>query len=262
MENKSTELKIKLKFLRYNVIIDKYTMSDSESEPDSQYSDTEYEEQPQTAPTLKPTFSGITAEDADEDEDEDEMDGKPKLKIGEEIDNISEDDEDDDLDVLSEQDSGSEPEDAMDLKEPNENFISQMESSSDEEEDEDYLKRFDADVIQNHTEIYHPEASVHNYDEVRALSKVTKDVDGIINDDKHKTLPFLTKFEKSKVLGIRAKQIDEGAQPFVKIMPNVITGYTIATMELIQKKIPFIIRRPLPNGSSEYWKVSDLEIIN
>lgn len=251
MENKSTELKIKLKFLRYNVIIDKYTMSDFESEPESQYSDTEYEEQTPTAPTV----AGITAVD----EDEDEMDGKPKLKIGEEIDNIS---QDDDLDVLSEQDSGSEPEDAMDLKEPNDNFITQIESSSDEEEDEDYLKRFDADVIQNHTEIYHPEASVHNYDEVRALSKVTKDVDGIINDDKHKTLPFLTKFEKSKVLGIRAKQIDEGAQPFVKIMPNVITGYTIATMELIQKQIPFIIRRPLPNGNSEYWKVSDLEIIN
>lgn len=233
-------------------------MSESESEQESQYSDTEYEEQTQSAPKVKPVFPGITAED----DDEDEMDGKPKLKIGEEIDNISQDEEEDDLDVLSEQDTVSEPEDTMELPQTNANLIAQIDSSSDEEEDEDYLQRFDADVIHNHTELYHPEASVHNYDEVRALSKVTKDTEGIINDDKHKTLPFLTKFEKSKILGIRAKQIDEGAQPFVKIMPNVIAGYTIATMELVQKKIPFIIRRPLPNGSSEYWKVSDLEIIN
>lgn len=238
-------------------------MSGSESEQESQYSDTEYEEQP--APKAKPAFAGITTENAYDDEDEDDVDDKPKLKIGEEIDNISQDDEDDDLvDVLSEQDSESEPEEIIELKETNEKILAQIESSSEEEEEEDekYLERFDADVIHNHTEIYHPEASVHNYDEVRALTKVTKDVDGIINDDYHKTLPFLTKFEKSKVLGIRAKQIDEGAQPFVKITPNVITGYTIATMELMQKKIPFIIRRPIPNGSSEYWKVSDLEIIN
>ena len=32
-------------------------------------------------------------------------------------------------------------------------------------------------------------------------------------------------------------------------------------MELNEKKIPFIIRRPLPNNSSEYWKLQDLEII-
>ena len=32
-------------------------------------------------------------------------------------------------------------------------------------------------------------------------------------------------------------------------------------MELEQNKIPFIIRRPLPNGSSEYWRVQDLTIL-
>ena len=31
--------------------------------------------------------------------------------------------------------------------------------------------------------------------------------------------------------------------------------------ELEEKKIPFIIRRPLPNGGSEYWNVSDLELL-
>ena len=64
-----------------------------------------------------------------------------------------------------------------------------------------------------------------------------------------------------KLLGLRAKQLDEGAQPFVKVPSNVVTGYIISLMELEQKKIPFIIRRPIPGGGSEYWKVSDLELI-
>ena len=40
----------------------------------------------------------------------------------------------------------------------------------------------------------------------------------------------------------------------------MIDGLTIAEEELKQK-IPFIIRRPLPNGASEYWKVKDLEML-
>ena len=39
----------------------------------------------------------------------------------------------------------------------------------------------------------------------------------------------------------------------------MIDGYTIALQELKEGKIPFIIRRPLPNGASEYWKINDLE---
>ena len=35
----------------------------------------------------------------------------------------------------------------------------------------------------------------------------------------------------------------------------------INELELIQKRIPFIIRRPIPGGSCEYWNLKDLEII-
>jgi hypothetical protein len=31
--------------------------------------------------------------------------------------------------------------------------------------------------------------------------------------------------------------------------------------EFEQKKIPMIIRRPLPNNASEYWRLQDLEIL-
>jgi hypothetical protein len=41
----------------------------------------------------------------------------------------------------------------------------------------------------------------------------------------------------------------------------MIDGYLIALKEFEQKKIPFILRRPLPNGGCEYWRLSDLEMI-
>ena len=89
-----------------------------------------------------------------------------------------------------------------------------------------------------------------------------RDTHNIIIDDLHKTIPFLTKYEKARILGQRAKQIDSGASPFVKVPDNIIDGYIIAEIELQEKKIPFIIRRPIPGGGSEYWNLKDLEIIN
>ena len=107
----------------------------------------------------------------------------------------------------------------------------------------------------------HPELKILNYNEVLAFTKITRDKDNIIIDDLHKTLPFLTKYEKARILGQRTKQINSGATPFVKVPENIIDGYLISLLELEEKKIPFIIQRPLPNGGSEYWNIKDLEII-
>ena len=77
----------------------------------------------------------------------------------------------------------------------------------------------------------------------------------------HKTNPILTKYEKTRVLGQRTKQLNNGAKPMIKVKENIIDSYLIAEMELKEKKIPFIIRRPLANGYSEYWTLEDLEIL-
>ena len=95
----------------------------------------------------------------------------------------------------------------------------------------------------------------------KKVSKTIEGVIGIIIDDFHKTSPFLTKYEKTKILGQRARQINIGAKPFIKVDRNVVDGILIAQMELEKKKIPFIIRRPIPDGGSEYWKLRDLEIL-
>ena len=123
-----------------------------------------------------------------------------------------------------------------------------------EEEDDDYLQKFEKSNKEKIIEEYHPELQIHNYDEVKLLSN------RIENDPLHKTIPFLTKYEKARILGERAKQLNAGAKPFIKIDDSVIDGYLIALEELQQKKIPFIIKRPLPNGGCEYWKLKDLEV--
>tara|TARA_B100000963_G_scaffold278699_1_gene247117 strand:+ start:10428 stop:11291 length:864 start_codon:yes stop_codon:yes gene_type:complete len=142
--------------------------------------------------------------------------------------------------------------------------ITSDETDSDEEDsdDEDDFKKLENDISKDYLMSFHPELKQINFNELLALSKITKNKNGVIVDPLHKTFPYLTKFERAKILGQRAKQINNGSPIFVKVTPNIIDGHTIALLELQQRKIPFIIKRPMPNGSNEYWKVSDLNMLD
>lgn len=133
----------------------------------------------------------------------------------------------------------------------------------DESSDEDieYFQKLKRSVHESYIDTYHPESMSHNYDEIQTLARVVRNNAGVIVDDLHRTIPIMTKYEKTRILGQRAKQLNEGSPAFIKIDSTVIDGYLIAVKELEQKKTPFIIRRPLPNGGSEYWRVQDLEIL-
>lgn len=139
-------------------------------------------------------------------------------------------------------------------------YLSDDESDDDENDDE-YLYKLDQDIKTNYINDVHPETSIQNYEEVKKLSLVVRNVYGIVVDPLHKTNPIMTKYEYSRILGQRAKQIESGATPFVKVDNNILDSYVIAENELKEKKIPFIIRRPIPNGGFEYWNVNDLEIL-
>ena len=136
-----------------------------------------------------------------------------------------------------------------------------VDDDENDEEEEDYLQKFDKNIRSDFITMHHPESKNHNYEEIKALSRITRNSSGLVSDVLHKTLPFLTKYEMTRVLGQRARQINAGAKSFVAVPPNIMDGYLIAKMELEQKKIPFIIKRPLPNSGFEYWNVSDLELI-
>lgn len=138
---------------------------------------------------------------------------------------------------------------------------SELSDEDTDDEDEENLKKFDKEVREEFLVNFHPESVNHNYDEIYTLSRVTRNKDNIIVDDLHRTLPILSKYEMTRVLGQRAKQLNTGSKPFIEIDENIIDGYLIAKEELHQKKIPFIIRRPLPSGGSEYWNLADLEVL-
>ena len=70
---------------------------------------------------------------------------------------------------------------------------------------------------------------------------------------------FMTKYERARILGARALQISKNA-PLMVDAENVSDPYKLAEMELSRNLIPFIIRRYLPDGSYEDWKVSELYI--
>ncbi|KAJ2083598.1 DNA-directed RNA polymerases I, II, and III subunit RPABC2 [Coemansia sp. RSA 988] len=71
------------------------------------------------------------------------------------------------------------------------------------------------------------------------------------------TTPYMTKYERARILGARALQISMNAPVMVELDGDS-DPYLIALKELRGKKIPFVIRRYLPDGSYEDWRVEEL----
>jgi DNA-directed RNA polymerase I, II, and III subunit RPABC2 len=218
--------------------IDDYENSDSDiSEVED---DLEEEEEPQ--------IGGVDDFDSDEDEEEDNK------EADEESDN--DDDEGEKQEKIASSKKTKNP-----AKKPVQIDL-ENEDDDDDNYDDSYLQKFDSELTKNYINEFHPECLIHNYDEISKLTVVVRDSNNIIIDSLHRTIPFLTKYEKARILGQRAKQIETGARPFVNVPENVIDSYIIAELELQQKRIPFIIRRPIPGGACEYWNLKDLEVIS
>ncbi|KAJ2457431.1 DNA-directed RNA polymerases I, II, and III subunit RPABC2 [Coemansia sp. RSA 2424] len=71
------------------------------------------------------------------------------------------------------------------------------------------------------------------------------------------TTPYMTKYERARILGARALQISMNAPVMVELDGDS-DPYDIALKELRAKKIPFVIRRYLPDASYEDWRVTEL----
>jgi DNA-directed RNA polymerase subunit K/omega len=228
-------------------------MADKYGDEDD-YDPTEEEEQDDSSvEDIEPTKKKITVKGVEEDEEEDLEDA-----------DLDEDDDEDLEDVDPEEDeddAGIEAKNLVKTAFSHFDEIEDDESDEDDEEDANYLQKFDENVKKNIIADWHPELTAHNYDEVEVLSRVVRNEDGVIIDPLHKTLPFITRYETARILGERAKQINAGATPMIEVDSSIIDGYLIAMEEYNQKKIPFIIQRPLPNGGIEFWKFADLEIL-
>lgn len=135
----------------------------------------------------------------------------------------------------------------------------------DELEKTDYTMK-DQDVTFKRLNAAHPEL-VQDYMEAVLPRLALKAfpagpfTDGGANDEHHKTYPFLTKYERTRIIGQRANELSLGARAYIQVPEHVTDVREIARMELEQKRLPYIIKRPLPNGQYEYWRLADLMIL-
>lgn len=167
-------------------------------------------------------------EDIDEDDDEEE-------EIDEEDEEIEEDNDDESLGTI--------------------------ELDEDNIPVSEYKTKFSNELRSEYIKTYHPEEIHKPFDEIYQLSHVTRNDKGNIIDINHKTYPILSKYEKTRIIGLRVSQLNKGSKPFITLKNKILDNSLIAEKELQEKVLPFIIMRPIPGSLSEYWKVSDLEII-
>jgi DNA-directed RNA polymerase subunit K/omega len=206
----------------------------------------------------------IFEEESDMEEEEEEEEEKENLvEFDEDDDDEEEDDLEEEYEVKeneNEKSNGISSKIAEDEFSEGDNETEYDEENEEEEEiDDNYLQKFNENINTKLLEDMHPEIKSINYEEMIALAKVVRDKNGNIIDPLHKTIPLLTKYEKARIIGARAEQLDAGSEAYIPLDETIINGKTIALMEFEQKKIPFIIARPLSNGATEYWHVSDLE---
>ena len=87
-----------------------------------------------------------------------------------------------------------------------------------------------------------------------------EDIYNEINKPDKISQPFLSKYEKTKIIGLAAQQIESGREPSIPIPSSLVEPIDIAEFELKNKKTPFIIKRKLPNNTFEYWTLDQLHI--
>ena len=164
-----------------------------------------------------------------------------------------EDDEDDEVDI---------DEDEEETEQDNDDeSLGTIELDEDNIPVNEYKTKFSNELRSEYIKTYHPEEIHKPFDEIYQLSQVTRNEKGNIIDNNHKTYPILSKYEKTRIIGLRVSQLNKGAKPFITLKNKILDNSLIAEKELQEKALPFIIMRPIPGVSSEYWKVSDLEII-
>lgn len=78
---------------------------------------------------------------------------------------------------------------------------------------------------------------------------------------KNTTRNFMTKYERVKIIGLRAEQLQRGAVPYVEFDKKNFDPIDIAIKELDARKLPFMICRTLPNAEKEYWRLDDMMIL-
>ncbi|XP_046842183.1 DNA-directed RNA polymerases I, II, and III subunit RPABC2-like [Xenia sp. Carnegie-2017] len=126
--------------------------------------------------------------------------------------------------------------------------------------DDDVGDGFDDDLEQ-----FEEEEPLEDVDELEQVDEngggfeILPDGEEGTESTRHVTTPYMTKYERARVLGTRALQISMGAPVMVELEGET-DPLQIAMKELKAQKIPIIIRRYMPDGSHEDWGIDELII--
>lgn len=82
---------------------------------------------------------------------------------------------------------------------------------------------------------------------------------------KNRSHPKLTKYERAKIIGVRAEQLARGATPFVDLTTDsrgqvVFDPIATAERELMARRLPFVVVRRMPDSGRELWRLADLVV--
>ena len=158
----------------------------------------------------------------------------------------------------------------VDLEDDEEEDIVIIDEDNDEDEDEKLEEEGDIDNI-DEDEFENSEDA----DENKEDDEDEDDID-IIDDDidseskktdkknTNITVPFITKYEYTKILSIRSQQIANGSPIYIdKTRVKNMKPMNIAELELKENKLnKILIKRKLPNGIIEERKLSDLKFLD
>ena len=132
----------------------------------------------------------------------------------------------------------------------------------DENEDDVAIEETEKTMFSNPIDVllkYHPEC-ILEYEETEQPSIPLR---GTLSEDdpKHRSAPFLSIYENTKILGMRTNQLAQGARPYIQVPEHVTDIREIARMELDQRRLPLIIKRFMPDGTTEKFRLSDMIIL-
>lgn len=131
----------------------------------------------------------------------------------------------------------------------NENIDAQAENTTEAKQEQQEIiiasgaAQFDQEIMDQHNNT--------GFNKLQSLK------DKAIKKEDRTTTPYMTKYERARILGARSLQISMNAPTFVTLDGETDT-LKIATKELEENKIPLVIRRYLPDGSFEDWYATEL----
>lgn len=114
--------------------------------------------------------------------------------------------------------------------------------------------------MSNPVELFHKNNNLYQHSFL--MSPEEDDITQIYKNydiSKNKSRKILTKYEKALIIGQRAEQLANGAEPLIEVPDGMYDVRNIAREELKKKACPFIIKRRFGNNF-EYFKLEDLDL--